>query len=226
MPGDAPEPLQRVRGFALPGELAQAPGMRLHHSGEIRLNLDRPWRTFQAEEQIDARNLEFQWEARLRVAPLARAAMIEAFQSGHGRMEARLMGVSVQRSAGAQIDVTELTRLLSDLVWCPMALYHPGLDFDAPDTRTLRVGVNRDGVLAGVTMRLDEAGRILQVRAEGRPRLIGRATLATDWLGSFADYRDFGGVRMPARSEQAWALPDGTFQYLRTEVLDAELLSA
>ncbi|MBO0687601.1 MAG: hypothetical protein J2P45_31015 [Candidatus Dormibacteraeota bacterium] len=224
MPTHAPEPLERVRDFALPGDVAEAWGMRLRHSGEMRLNLNRPWRSFRAQEQIDARRLEFRWDARLRLAPLARAEVREAFQRGHGRVEARLLGVNVQRSAGAEIDVTELTRLLSELVWCPMALYHADLDFDAPDSHTLRVGVNRDGVLAGVTMRLDEAGRIVQVRAAGRPRLIGKATLATDWLGNFGDYRDFGGVRMPARGEQSWALPDGAFHYLRTEILEAELL--
>jgi hypothetical protein len=220
-----PDTLERVRAYALPGQPGGAWGTRLRQRGEIRLNLDRPWRSFEAEEQIDARKLEFQWAAKLKVAPFTSTKVTEAYEEGHGRVEGRLFGVGVQRSSGAEIDVSELTRLLSELVWCPLALSHPWLDFDAVDSHTLKVALKRGPAPVEVTMEVDDEGRVLDVQAKGRPRLIGNATLATDWFGSFTDYREFGGMRMPARCDHAWALPDGRFHYFRSEVVEARLLT-
>jgi hypothetical protein len=220
----ASEILERVRHFALPGPTGPAWGMRLRQTGEIRLNLNRPWRSFEAHEDIDARKLEFRWAAKVRVAPMVHATMTEAFQDGHGSTEGRLLGVQVQRAAGAEIDATQLIRLMSELIWCPMALGHPDLVFDSVDSRTLRVGLKHDGALRRVTIRVDDVGRVLEAKAEGRPRLIGKATLAADWFGRFGDYKELDGVRMPVTSELAWALPDGRFTYLRGRIVEAGLI--
>ena len=71
------------------------------------------------------------------------------------------------------------------------------------------------------TLGVDDTGRVLEAKAEGRPRLIGNATLATDWSGRFGDYREFAGVRLPESSELAWALPDGNFTYFRGRIIEA-----
>jgi hypothetical protein len=221
------EILERVRDFAVPGPSRAASGIRLRQAGELRLNLDRPWQPFDARQHIDARKLEFHWAARLRVAPLVHTTVTEAFQDGRGRMEAKLLGFQVERSVGAEVDATELTRLLTELVWCPMALGHPDLVFESVDDRTVRVGVKSgDPALTGVTMRVDDAGRVLEVKAEGRPRLIGNATLATNWSGRFDDYRELAGVRMPVTGELTWALPDGQFTYFRGRIVEAAVLEA
>jgi hypothetical protein len=218
--------LERVHDYALPGPTGSASGIRLRQTGEIRLNLHQPWRSFKAEQQIDARSLEFHWVAKLRIAPLVHTTVTEAFQDGHGWMEARVLGVPLQRSTGAEIDDTELIRLLSELVWCPMALVHPDLVFEAVDNRTLRVGLKDHRALTDVTIGIDDSGRVLEVKAEGRPRLIGKDTIATDWRGRFGDYREINGVRMPTRGELAWMLPDGVFTYFRGRIVEAGPLSA
>ena len=62
-----------------------------------------------------------------------------------------------------------------------------------------------------VRLVFNRRGEIEQTVAE-RPRLEARGT-TTPWIGVYADYRPFGGVRVPTRGEVRWELPDGPFTY-------------
>jgi hypothetical protein len=65
-------------------------------------------------------------------------------------------------------------------------------------------------------------GDVVQTMAE-RPRLEAGGAL-TRWVGEYGDYRSFGGIRLPARGEVRWELPDGPFRYWRATITSVETL--
>ena len=50
----------------------------------------------------------------------------------------------------------------------------------------------------------------------------GGKTVLTPWVGLCNDYRDFGGVRIPAEIEVHWQLEQGDFSYARFRVTALE----
>jgi len=121
----------------------QPRGTRLQQRGQIRLGPDRAWMPFTAEQTMAATETRFVWRARFTMAPLLTGVVEDAFEDGHGRLDARLWGlVPVAHARGGDVDRSEAQRYLAELVWCPTAfLDHPGLHFRAIDERTVRVWV-------------------------------------------------------------------------------------
>lgn len=222
MDSNARELLERVRRFALPGG-ASGRGTWLRQRGKMRLGPNRRWLSFRAEQRIDATQLAFHWKARVRMAPLVWISVTDAFEHDQGILEVRMLRLPLARSLGPQTDQGELVRLLAELPWCPVAFDHPALLWSAVDHRTLRVALSVGAARASVTMEIDDWGRVIHCRSE-RPRKVGKQVVATDWVGQFGDYRDMGGMRVPARGEVAWALPEGLLTYWRGEICEAGII--
>jgi hypothetical protein len=54
-----------------------------------------------------------------------------------------------------------------------------------------------------------------------RPRLETGGAL-TRWIGEYGDYASFDGIRVPARREVRWKLPDGPFTYWRGTITSVQ----
>jgi hypothetical protein len=159
------------------------------------------------------------------MAPLLHATVTDAFEGGRGSFEVRMFGFPIQRAAGPEFDTSELLRFLAELPWCPLAFTHPALTWTVVDERTLRVDLERGSVRVGLELEVDERGRVRGVNAESRPRKVGRVVIPTPWGGRFGEYRDYGGMQMPASAEVFWVLSEGELIYFRGEVLEAGVLS-
>jgi len=97
-------------------------GTWLRQEGEIRLAPDRPWMPFSAEQWFRGNRLEFRWQARVRMAPLLFARVLDCFEGGRGLLSARVLGfIPVARSRGHPTDVAEAMRGLAELPWRPLA---------------------------------------------------------------------------------------------------------
>ena len=59
------------------------------------------------------------------------------------------------------------------------------------------------------------------VSADARPRLEDKGK-PTPWAGSFSDYAELGGIRLPTKAEVRWELEDGPFTYWRGEITAVE----
>jgi hypothetical protein len=219
----AQEVLEGVRRNALPGAVPEGRGTWVRQRGEIRLGSGK-WAAFRAEQRFDAADLGFRWVAKARMAPLLSATVTDAFEDGHGLFGVRVLGFPVQRAAGPEFDTGELLRLLAELPWCPLAFNHPALKWTVLGERTLRVDLERGSVRAGLEMEVDDRGGVVGVRAESRPRQVGRAVIPTRWGGRYGQYREYCGMRMPASAEVFWGLPEGELIYFRGEILEAGVL--
>ncbi|PZR87462.1 MAG: hypothetical protein DLM67_22210 [Candidatus Nephthysia bennettiae] len=213
-----------MRRNALPGAVREGRGTWIRQRGEIRLGSGK-WALLRAEQRFDAIDLGFRWTGKARMAPLLHATVTDAFEQGRGLFEVRMFGFPIQRAAGPEYDAGELLRFLAALPWCPLAFSHPALPWTVLDERTLRVDLERGSVRAELQLEVDEGGQVRGVKAESRPRQVGRAVIPTPWGGRYGEYREYGGMRMPANVEVFWQPPEGELIYFRGEILEAGVLA-
>ena len=191
----------------------------LAQEGEMRLAGDRWWR-FRAVQELWAEEVRFCWRARFRLFRVE-----DSYAGGDGRLDARLLGlVPIVRARGPELSVGEAYRYLGELPWVPPAwTRNPALEWRELDERTREVAAAVAGARAVVRIELDERGDAVSVSAAARPALEGKGTVERPWGGAFADYRTLGGLRVPARGEAWWDLPDGRRPYWRGRVTALEV---
>ena len=226
---EPPELLVRLRKFCFPGgeepaRLVRA--IRTRQQGEIRSSPKSRWVRFSAEETIETHRSSFCWEAWYQGGGMGWVKVIDAYENGHGQLAIKLGGViPVRKAQGPEFDKGELQRYLASVTLCPpILLNHPTLAWTALDSRTLRVRDLGDPTGAEVSFEVKEDGRPLACRAV-RPRAVGKDTVATRWLGTCLEFREYEGLRAASRIEVAWEPPEGLFAYLRAEITSYEILA-
>lgn len=219
---DAPERLERLRAFLLPGgedaaRLVRC--VRLKEQGEMRFGPDTRWIPFTSEERIDARRSGFVWEARMLTTRIVPTTVVDAYEEGRGRLVAKLGGaVPVMNARGPDSDKGELQRYLSGVAICPpMLVAHPTLVWTAVGPQTLQLRDSDDPTGSTVNYEIGEEGLPICCRAD-RPRMIGKQSVLTPRSAAGLDFSERDGLRVATRLEAAWHLPDGAFTYFRSEV--------
>jgi hypothetical protein len=182
------------------------------------------WLPFRATQDLSAARVEFNWDARFRVAPLVSLRVADWYRDGDGGLEGRIWGlVRILRARGSETARAEAARYLSELPWVPYALVVNGeLEWRALDDLTVEVATPVASTRVAVRLHFDADGDITGVSAEARPRLEGKRTVERPFRGTFGDYRELGGVRVPTTAEVAWELPAGPFPYFRCRVTSLE----
>ena len=204
---------------ALPEPPPSGAGTLLHQRGEMRLAPERPWMPFTAEQTIEASRCGFVWHARFKMAPLVTAVVEDAYEDGHGRLDAKIWGlIPVAHGRGLEVDRGEAQRYLAELAWCPLALrQNPELTFEALGARTVRVWTHDPDTY--VDLAFDKGGDIVGASTTTR----SRGDHVEPWHGRFWDFRDFDGVRAPAHGEVSWGEGADAFCYWRGEVTSLSL---
>ena len=217
--------LEKVRARALGPGTPDVSAVRLRQRGEIRLAPDKPWLPFEADQVVRASVAEFRWTARVRMAPLVTVRVVDAYEDGRGRLDARLWGViRLAHGSGPAIDAGELIRYLAELAWCPPAyVLNPHLTFRSEDETHLRVAASARTGDVSVRLGVDPAGDVVEAYATDRPRLVGKAYVPTGWRGAFSEHRSLAGMRIPTRGVVTWHLDDGPFECFRGTVTDLRL---
>ena len=188
----------------------------LEQRGDLRLGPDKPWMPFTAEQRLDAQQSGFVWHARVKMAPLVTCVVEDAYEDGHGRLDAKVLGIlPVAHARGVDVDRGEVQRYLAELVWCPAAwTENPALRFRELPDGGVRLWTGDEATY--VDLSFDGEGDLVGVSTTTRVRAdLGKAQ---DWEGRFFDYRDFGGLRAPSRGEVGWRTEDGLYLYWRGEI--------
>jgi hypothetical protein len=214
-----PNQIANFLARCMPNGMVDSTATELHQRGEIRLGPKKPWMPFHAVQTMSATTIAFRWRARFKVAGFIPGIVEDAFRDGRGRLDAWVLWfIRVAHARGPQIDRGEIQRYLAELAWCPMAmLRNDSLRFQELSPNTVRVNAfdddthvdlmfNDDGDMAGVETRTRYRNETIQ-----------------PWRGRFDEYRDFGGVRLPAVGEVWWETPEGPFVYWRGRVTEFSL---
>ncbi len=202
-------------------DVAGARVVRVIQAGEMQLAPDKPPVGFTAVEHFATHEVAFVWNARVRMAPMVNAVVVDRFAHGRGLLDAKLFGtLSMAHDAGPDTDVGEAQRYLAEIAWVPQAIaLNPELQWRSTGRQRLELGAFINGARAVVTLSLDAEGDIVSAFAR-RPRQVGAKSVLTPWGGVFSNYAEFGGLRVPTHAEVWWDLPEGRFVYWRGDVIE------
>lgn len=216
--GDQPLPLlvRRYLERNLPPSETLPSRVRLTQVGEMWQRPGGRQLRFTAIEELAVAEVAFSWHARFRMAPLLSLRVHDWYSAGEGALEARLWGLPVMRSRGAEVAKGEAIRYLAELPWVPQAiLANRDLEWRELDEATVEVATVVASSRIAVQLHFDAAGDVAASSAGARPRAVGKSTVDTPFRGEFGDYEVLGGVRVPTTGEVSWELPDGPFTYFR-----------
>jgi Family of unknown function (DUF6544) len=214
-----PDPIAGHLSLALPEGAATPSHVRLTQRGEM---IQRPGGRrleFTAVQALAVGRVEFEWRAVFGPNPLVRVRVVDHYRDGKGLLVAKVWGlVPSTRSTGPETDRAEAMRYLAELPWVPHAMEsNPELSWRELEDGSVEVSTLVGGRAASVRLTLDDAGLIRS--ASGlRPRLAGRTSVETPFLGRFGEYVELGGIRVPRSGEMSWELPEGPFTYWWGEV--------
>lgn len=214
-----------VADFARRGLAGAAPaaGCRITQTVEMRLKPGADWTPMTAWQVIAARQPGFAWIARMGPGPLTLVRVIDSYGPDGGRLAVRALGaVPIGTSTGPEADRDEAMRYLAELPWCPDAiLSNPDLRWQVLDATRVAVEVDTPGGVARVELLFDAAGDIAGARADERETTdADGAKVRLPWRGTFSDYREIGGRRIPARGEVGYLRPGGYEAYWRGTITD------
>ena len=207
---------------ALPGtRLLMPQQVQIAQEGVMWSKPDAAPRSFRATQRIAVDRVAFAWRARFRLARVLALEVVDAFAEGAGTLDVRMFGRTLQRQSGAEVSAGEGLRYLAELPWAPYALAaNSELRWRELEGRRVAVAIGGRSSLE-VTFDFDEAGDIVRAASLTRPYRRPGGWVPTPWSGTFSDYRELGGIRLPAAAEVAWDLPEGRFVYWRGRILSA-----
>lgn len=218
-----------VSAFALRNGGAVGRTSAIHLKHRARLSIDRAREPIDiaAEQWLSPLETAMAWVGRGSMAGLP-VTVIDSIIDGRGRLEARLADtMMVAGGRGVDFDKGELQRYLSELPVHPDAILNNGtLSWRHIDASTVEVTASSATGTASASFSFDAAGDIVGMVAADRPMSVAAGTVPTPWIGSYSDYREIGGYRIPAHGEVSWQLADGLFTYWRGDIVAYEAMPA
>ncbi len=221
-----PAPVQRYLDAVLPDKARRISMVTLRHKGQFNMSESgENWLDFSSTQIVTIARHGFDWNAAIRMAPGISMHVHDAYIAGEGILQGSLLGLIplVNMTGQPGIDEGELLRFLAESAWYPTVLLPgQGITWQAIDEQSARATLRDAGHTVSMVFIFGPDGLIEKVRAENRGRSVRGTTVPTPWQGRWSDYRNIGGVRVPARGEVAWILPEGEKPYWRGEILSAE----
>ncbi|MGA7990209.1 MAG: DUF6544 family protein, partial [Thermoanaerobaculia bacterium] len=207
---------------ALRGAQAMVERARLVTEGEFLADAEKKtWAPFTAEQAFVSRPPGFDWDARIRMAPLVDVFVRDAYRGGAGLLRAEVLGLVTVADQAPTPDLSrgELMRWLAEAPWFPTALLpSQGVRWEAVGEDRARATIEDRGVVASLEFRFGGDGLVASVFAPDRPRTVGAANVPTPWEGTWTAWGPRNGMRVPSAGEVAWILPEGRVPYWRGRV--------
>lgn len=216
---DLPAPVTRYFETVLTDGQSLVDTVRLEQRGDLRLGgADGEWHGFTASQYASRDPPGFVWDARVTLAPLVSARVLDCYVGGEGRLRAKVAGAIPVASAGPdrKMDQAELLRHLAEGVWYPTALLPgAGVEWEAIDDSTARASLTDGDSTATLTFHFD--GDNLVERVTGS-RYRENDNEEAPWVGYFDDYAERNGRLIPLSGEVAWDLPQRETSYWRGRI--------
>lgn len=214
-----PPPVQRYLNRVLGNCGRVIHQMRMRQTGTFNMSeTGARWRPFSANQWVIVTAPAFDWDARIRAAPMVPVPVHDAYFSGEGLISATVLGlfpvVHIRNDGGAARG--ELMRFLAESPWYPtLLLPGGGVEWREIDDRSAEASLTEGRHTVRMTFSFGPDDLLSEVRAESRERLVSGGIEATPWRGRFRDYREHQGIWVPSAGEVAWALPEGEKPYWR-----------
>lgn len=218
-----PAPAQKYFSRVLKEGTPYATAARMRMVGEY---LPAPRQTplaFGAEEYFDGVTPGFIWFAKIKLNKHLWNASMERYQRGEGRYSISLLGAFNKADGHFAPDPSSLARYLAEAVWFPTALLPGGaVRWEAVDDSRARAVITDGAQTASALFTFDGEGLAVSATSQDRipPENPNRRKMK--WTLRYADYRDFGGMKIPCDIRGEWDVIGKPFEYTRFTLSDVE----
>jgi len=199
-----------------------AHSVHLKQVGAMRTAPDGRWMPVEAEEWFITEQPGFIWTADVKAAPGIHLAGRDKYENGKGHMLIKLLSlITVADARGKETDQGTMLRYLAEMVWFPSAALNDYIQWKQLDAATAEATMTYGGITAPGWFKFDEDGDVVSFQAERYYDRKGGATLE-NWFIQIEpnSYKEFEGVRIPARSAVTWKLKEGDFTWYKLEITD------
>jgi hypothetical protein len=224
-----PAPVQRYLIKVIPEGHPYVERVRLYQVGEFRLgDMNAPWKPMEAEQHFTVNPPGFVWNAKIEMAPLVQARVIDMYKDGRGLLRAKVFATfTVAEAQGLpELDQGELMRYLAEATWFPSALLPgQGVTWSAIDDRSARATLEHGSTQASIIFFFNDRDEVERIHSEGRFREIEGRYEPMPWTGYWRNYQTRNGLLIPIEGEVEWNLPQGDLTYWRAhlEEIDHEI---
>ena len=201
-----PAPVGRYLRFALPAP-KQIQEVRLTQRGTLRTGVTSSrWLPFEAEHVVIPSSTRFEWNARVRLAPMLRLHVRDALVDGKGSGAVKLMSFTVSAAADTpEMNSGSLHRYLAEAVWYPTALLPTAaLTWTAIDDARALATLTSHGLTESLEFRFADTGEVTGIYTPARWGKFAEGYRQVPWEGHFRDYRDRNGVVVPTEGDVGW----------------------
>jgi len=221
-----PAPVQRYLLKVIPEGRPYVETVRLHQVGEFRLgDATAPWKSLAADQHFTVSPPGFVWDARIEMAPLVQARVIDMYRDGRGLLRAKVFSTLTVAEAQGQdeLNVGELMRYLAEAVWFPTAfLPGQGIEWAAIDDRSARATIGHQGIQASVLFYFDDRDQVERIHADRWYQTEDGSFELTPWTGYWSDYQIRDGLLIPIEGRVEWNRPEGDVTYWHARLHEIE----
>lgn len=192
----------------------------LMQKGEMRTEKTGNWMPFTAKQYFTTSNPAFIWTTEVQMFPGFFLAGRDLFKDGKGHMLIKLLSLApVADSRGPEVDQGTMLRFMGEMVWLPTAALMPYLRWEEIDSVTAIGYMDYAGQSVKGRYTFTPEGDFYSLEAERYYSKGDTATLET-WMVRTkpGGYKEFNGIRIPAKMDVTWRLKDGDFTWLNLEI--------
>lgn len=196
----------------------------LKQKGEMRTTPDGNWMVVKAEQHFNVIDPGFIWIADVAANPYFHLSGRDKYQEGRGHMLIKALSlITVADSKGKEIDQGTMLRFLGESVWFPSFALSEYLNWEEIDSASAKVTMSYGGISASGIFRFNSDGDLVSFLAK---RYYDRKEGLTleDWLVETDPngYREFEGIRVPAKLSVTWKLKGRDFTWYKLEIEDID----
>jgi hypothetical protein len=210
-----PAPIQRYMRYS--GVVGRPPIKTaiVKYAGKFRLGPGQPWMHLVAEQFYTVNPPGFLWKAQFKAAGLPIMFGQDIYKNGHSRMHGKLLGLfTVVDGQGDEVDQGAMVRYLLEIPWFPTAYLEENISWQEIDDHAADVTLDAFGQQVTGRMFFDDAGRLLNFRAQRYGEFQGKFVLHT-WSTPITEYGSFAGLNLPCAGTATWLLPSGDLPYIQ-----------
>lgn len=164
----------------------------------------------------------FVWLADVSMNPLMYLTGRDTYYNGHGRMLIKFFSLfPVVDASGDKIDQGTMLRYMGESCWFPSFAISPYVSWQQIDSNTVRMLFAYEGKKAEGIFSFTDDGDFSSFEAMRYYNRKGGAALERWHISVAPDgYRNFNGIRIPAKLSVTWKLADGDFTWLHLTITD------
>jgi len=188
----------------------------------MRMKEGQPWMPVEAEQYFTIDKPGFIWKAKIKAAPLIHIVGRDKYFEGKGNMLIKILSlITVANARGEEMDQGTLVRYLAETAWFPTAALSNYIKWEEIDADSAKATMSYGGVTASGVFVFNEKGEVINFIAERYMESNGRYVLET-WSTLMKNYKEFNGIRIPAKVEIIWKLKTGDFNWYQVEITEIE----